>query len=289
VNAMSSELDDGRTDGVHLAHSAVADSDALVDGVLAIARRETLVLAAALQASDDDSVVLATARLRWSLACAQQFAARTLAGLARARPRLAAVIEAAERWLPTEGRLSLSPERLQRFCAELSQPSLRLGTIDASDTLLIAFNLDELPLAGTVLRAATVAHVSARRARLDMTNLTAARIVRSCFEAASLRLSAFDEATLEHCDLSRANLEGTMWRNTVVSRCVMAGAVFVDARLDGPRFIECDLRGAGFQVHTAAAANAAAPAQFRRCDLRGTNWSGRTAAAVSFVDCRGPE
>ncbi len=288
MKAMSSPITE-RTNGAHLGESSDADCDAMVEGVLALARRETLVLAAALQSDDDDSVVLATARLRWSLACAQQFASRTLAGRARVWPRLAAVIDAAQRWLPADARLPLTPERLQRFCAELSEPSLRLGTIDAADTFLVAFDLDDLPLAGTVLRAATVTRVSARRARLDMTDATAARIFQCSLDAASLRFCVFDQATMECCDLSHTNLESTSWRNAVVWRSTMAGAVLLDARLDGPHFLECDFRNADFRVHTPAALNAAEPAQFIRCDLRGANWTGRPASTVSLMDCRTAE
>ena len=222
------------------------DGDPLVEGILAIARLETFVLATALQSDDDDSVLLAAVRLRRCLACAHQFAARSISELAGVR--LAAVVDAAERWLPAESRISVTPETLRRVLAESSQSAVRLGTIDADDTLIIAFNLDDLPLGGIVLRGATVAQVSARRARLDMANASSAKIARSCFDSASLRRGVFDDAVLEECDLSRTNLQGTTWRGATVSRCHFAGAVFFDACLRGARFVECDLV-AGAAVH----------------------------------------
>jgi uncharacterized protein YjbI with pentapeptide repeats len=96
----------------------------------------------------------------------------------------------------------------------------------------------------------------------------------------------FDEATLEDCDLSQANLEGTTWRNAVATRCIATGAVFFDARLDASQFAECDFRNADFQAQTAGAVSALESFKFVRCDLRDTNGTGRVLSRASFVDCK---
>ena len=66
----------------------ITGPDLVLEGMLAIARRETLVLAAAVQREDDGTTVIAAARLRWALANAHQFAARSLVGWQRAGQRL---------------------------------------------------------------------------------------------------------------------------------------------------------------------------------------------------------
>jgi len=58
------------------------------DGVLAIVRRETLVLAVALQTRDDDAAMIAEARLRWSLAAAYHFVVPSYIGLLETHGRL---------------------------------------------------------------------------------------------------------------------------------------------------------------------------------------------------------
>jgi uncharacterized protein YjbI with pentapeptide repeats len=261
---------------------AAGEIDAAVVGVLAVARRETLLLATALQRGDEDAVFVAAGRLRWSLASALQFAARSHAGLLRARGRLVAAQEAAERWLPQGAWEGLAPERLLRVLEELRAPSLGLRPICADDTFLVGFDLDGLPLTGITLRGATVARVTARGARLDSADAARASVVRSCFDAASLRLAVIDAASLEECEFSRANLEGTAWRNARASRCTARGAIWLNARLDGGRFEDCDFRDSDFQ----AAPHATCCAAFVRCDLRGVNLEGRDLSRFSFLDCK---
>jgi len=256
---------------------------AAVDGMLAIARRETLVLAAALQSTDLDGILIARGRLRWSLACAQQFAACSPTAWVRLRPRLVAVCEAAERWLPQGSTDNVRPERLQHLVQQLQEPGLGLRTICADDALIAAFDLDELPLSGISLREATVTRVTARRARLEAMNAATARITRSDFEAASMRRAILNDAVLEECTLSRANLESTSLIGATLTGCVAIRAVLIDANLEGARFVDCDLRETDFQ------GNANTPtrgAQFVRCDLRETTWAGRDLSGVSFVACK---
>jgi uncharacterized protein YjbI with pentapeptide repeats len=260
--------------------------DATVEGMLALARRETSVLAAALQRHDDNGILIAGARVRWSLACAQQFAARSHAALIRMRPQLVRGHEAAERWLPQTwgtGADGMSPEQLQRMLYELRMPSFGLRAICADDTLMADFDLDALPLSGITLRGATVAQVTARRARLDSADATRSHIVRSHFQAASLRASILDQAVFEACDLSKANLEETRLRYALLSHCRAVGAVFHNADLEGARFVDCDLRDTDWRGSQEAFSRGA---EFVRCDLREARWTGRNLFGVSFIDCK---
>jgi uncharacterized protein YjbI with pentapeptide repeats len=263
----------------------VGSGDPRVDGVLAVARREILVLAAALQSGDDAIVLLASQRVRWSLAHAHQLAAHSLEAFARARPQLDAVVDAAVRWLPPEARLSLTTRTLRRIAVDLSRSGLQLPSIDASDTLVVSFDLDDLPLSGLTIRSATVAEVSARGARLDLLDATGAKIAKSCFARASIRVGAFDEATVDDCDLSRTNLADTTWRAATVSRCRFVGAVLLDAQFERSHFVECDLRDVDLSLTSGEESAAHEPhVRFTRCDLRGVKWEGRSPAHMSFVD-----
>jgi uncharacterized protein YjbI with pentapeptide repeats len=260
--------------------------DAAVEGMLALARRETFVLATALQRHDEDAIVIAGGRLRWSLACAEQFAALSPAALIRMRPRIVRGLEAAERWLPQSwgaGANGLSADRLQHLLYELRVPSFGLPAICADDTLIAEFDLDELPLAGVTLRGATIANVTARRARFDNADATKSHITRSFFESASLRMSVLDQAVLEVCDLSKANLEATRWRYAALGRCRAVGAVFLNADLEGTRFVDCDLRDTDWQGSPQAFSRGA---EFIRCDLRESKWDGRDLSGVSFIHCK---
>jgi uncharacterized protein YjbI with pentapeptide repeats len=259
------------------------DLRAVVDGMLAIVRRETLIVAIAMQANDDSATLLASGRLRWALDCVEQFAAITPSELARVRAQLVIARSVAEKWLPELAAESIPPERLQHILAELRDPLIGLRAICADNMLVIAFDLDGLPLAGISLRDATITHVSAKGARLECADVTNAKLLRSTFEGASLRVSRLDDAELEECNLSRANLEGASWRDATLTRCWAARAVFLNAHLERTRFVDCDLRDVDFQGATDIATF---DVEFRNCDLRGTNWSGRDLSRVTFRGCR---
>jgi uncharacterized protein YjbI with pentapeptide repeats len=266
--------------------SRETELEAAVEGMLSLARRETFVLATALQRQDGDSVLIAGGRLRWALACAHQFAGLSHATLSRMRPRLVSAVEGADRWLPQSWVAEtddLNPERLQRVLHALRVPSFGLPSICADDTLIAEFDLDGLPLSGIMLRGATIANVTARRARLDYSDVTKSHITRSYFESASFRKSVLDQAVLEACDLSKANLEQTRWRYASLAQCSAAGASFLDADVEGTSFVDCDLRSTDWQVSQQTSSRGA---QFVRCDLRESKWAGRNLSGVSFIHCK---
>jgi uncharacterized protein YjbI with pentapeptide repeats len=97
------------------------------------------------------------------------------------------------------------------------------------------------------------------------------------------RAAAFDNAVVEDCDLTCANLERTTWYGAQILRCAAASAILLDARLGLATFVDCDLRDADFQAMQHADAKGAV---FLRCDLRNSQWHGRTLDGVSFVDCK---
>jgi len=262
--------------------STIQERDAMLEGILAVARREILVLAAARQSSNEEASVVAAGRLRWQLACAQLHAMSSPAGYARVHARLMDVIQTAHRWLPTYPLTAPSPERCQRLLLGLVEPISLLSRIDASGATLAELDLDGLPLARLGLAGATVIGVTAHGARLDEMEAAEATMLRSRFDAASLRRANFEHAAVEDCSFSSTNLELSHWGHATMLRCVATRAVLLDARLDGATLIDCDFRQADFQAIEPTGVSA----RFVRCDLRETNWRGRTLRGATFTDCK---
>jgi hypothetical protein len=110
----------------------------------------------------------------------------------------------------------------------------------------------------------------------------------------SLKVKVEDESvarqiwrrTLEHCDLSAANLEGASWHRATLSHCELACATLVDARLERAAFSDCSLRGANLEIVRSPEVATLAGARFVRCDLRDTRWAGRDLGGATFIDCK---
>jgi uncharacterized protein YjbI with pentapeptide repeats len=251
---------------------------AKLEGMLAPVRREILVVAAAVQALDEDAAFLARSRLRWALAYVELLASCRAAELAGLHERIRNVVAVAERWLVTEDESPPGATKVQRLLKATLEPAFRLRHIDASNALLVGLDLEDLPLDRLALRGATVVEVRARGARLEGVDAAAAMILRCSFNRASLRLGCFEHAVLADSDLSHSNLERTRWCNARVSRCRFGRAVMAEARLDDATFIDCDFRDADLERTTGSA-------RFVRCDLRGTSWRGRSVSPDSFEDC----
>jgi uncharacterized protein YjbI with pentapeptide repeats len=260
----------------------VHERDVMLEGILAVARREMLVLAAARHAADGDAALVAAGRLRWQLASAQQYAMQSLAGYARVHARLNDVLMSAQRWLSAYAPAPPSPEQCQRLLLRLAEPYRLLARIDATGATLVELELDALPLAQLALVSATLIAVTALGAQLDEVDATGATIAGSGFGGASIHRGNFEQTAIDNSDFTRANLEASRWTNATLSRCVAFRAVLMDARMDGATFTDCDFREADFQSNRPTGVGA----RFVRCDLRETNWRGRSLRGASFIDCK---
>ena len=262
---------------------ARAPLDVCVDGALATARRETLVLAVAHQTKHIASALLAELRLRSALAYAREFAASSSLEASQHDRRIALALAAAERWLPERDCAQLDTRNLAELLPAAFNLTGRLAPVIADDTMLIDFDLEDLPLVGLGLRATTIARIRAQRAQLDGADATDARIHRSSFAAASLRGARLVNTILADCDLWQADLEGAFLVGTRIARCNLAGAVLKDAHLPMARFVGCDLVAADLQAPLMANVDST---YFVDCDLRGTDWSGRDLSRTSFYKCK---
>jgi uncharacterized protein YjbI with pentapeptide repeats len=268
------------------------DRDAAVEALLAVARRETLALAVASCALDDDAAAIASARLRWAIGAArplilEQDGARTgsrtrLAGLAYQLDRIA---NHAQRWLVDEPPRSLREiaRVIERRSAQQASP---IAAIRADHAALVDLDLDDLDLARISLHGAVLTEVSLRRAVCTAADATASRWQRCRLDRAALAMAVLVDARLARCDLSRADLAGTSWHRAALAHCALPRANLIDARLDRAVVSDCDLRGADLAIVRSPHVATLAGARFVRCDLRDTHWRGRALGGATFVDCK---
>jgi uncharacterized protein YjbI with pentapeptide repeats len=243
-----------------------------------------LILAVALQSNDDIGAMVSSGRLQWAIACAHQFAGTSPALLDRLKSRLSDIEAHTQHWLPEKAAVVIrDADHLQQALATLADPYLGRRAVCADKATLVAFDLDHLPLANMKLRGARLMLIAARGARLELTDARGAMISRSCLQNACLRLAVLTEALIRECDLSHANLEGTTWCKSIVSRVTAHGALLFDSDLSSAQFTDCDFRDADFQGFVDRGPTTA---QFVSCDLRRTNWHGRDLSGVSFVRCK---
>jgi uncharacterized protein YjbI with pentapeptide repeats len=268
------------------------DRDAAVEALLAVARRETLALAVASCALDDDAAAVASARLRWAIRAARPLilaqdgvrrASRThLAGLAYQLDRIA---NRAQRWLVDEPPRSLREiARLIERCSARCPPPI--AAIRADHAALVDLDLDDLDLARISLRGAVLTEISLRRTTCIAADATGSRWQRCRLDGAALARVVLVDARLAHCDLSRAGLAGTSWHRAALAHCALGRANLIDARLDRAVVTDCDLRGADLAIVRSPHVATLAGARFVRCDLRDTHWRGRELGGATFIDCK---
>jgi len=275
------------------------DRDAAIEALLDVARRETLALAVATCALDDDAAAVASARLRWAIGAARPLilandaendaandAARTaprmqLAGLAH---RLDRIANRAQRWLVDEPARPL--REIGGLVDRMSARRSPRSAIRADHAALVDLDLDDLDLARISLRGAKLADVSLRRASCPGADATGSRWQRCRLDRAGLAMAVLADAQLARCDLSRADLAGTSWHRAALAHCALRRATLFDARLERAVFADCDLRGADLAVVRSPHVATLAGARFVRCDLRDTHWRGRALGGATFVDCK---
>jgi uncharacterized protein YjbI with pentapeptide repeats len=267
--------------------SGLQDRDAAIEALLAVARRETLALAIAVAAVDDDAASVASARLRWAIVVAREriLAAEHEPWIARHADQLDRVANRAQRWLVSE-----PPRTLQAVGALLDRVVARRGArptaVDASHAHLVDLDLDGLELPRLVLRGASLTEVTLRRARCEAADATAAHWLRCDLAAATLTMAVFSGGSVGHGELSRAALAGSSWHRAAISQTRLVRAVLADARLDRAELTDCNLRGADLSIVRSPDVASLVGARFVRCDLRETCWAGRDLGGAVFIDCK---
>jgi uncharacterized protein YjbI with pentapeptide repeats len=266
--------------------SGLEDRDAAIEALLAVARREMLVLAVAVGAIDDDRAAVASARVRWAIGSARQliFSLEADPNIGELAGQLDRAANRAQRWLVSE-----PPQSMQKIGGLVDRIAARRSrhgrAIAAEHASLVDLDLDGLELSRIQLRGAALVDITARRARLDVADARSTRWLRCDLSASSFANAVFAGSTLERCDLPDAILVGTSWHRATLSHCTLARARLTDARLDRAVFSDCDLRGARFDIVRSPDVASLAGARFDRCDLRDTSWAGRELSGAVFSDC----
>jgi len=89
-----------------------------------------------------------------------------------------------------------------------------------------------------------------------------------------MRRAQFSDSLIEVSDFTYADLRGTLWQRARVRNCSLREASLVDATFNDTMFIDCDLRGANFNLDGLELSTPSGAA-FIRCDLREASWCGR--------------
>lgn len=263
--------------------------DAAIEALLSVARRETLALAVAGCAIDDDAAAIASARLRWAIDAVRPLIMALAPGVrldhARYAHQLDRISNRAQRWLVDEPARSLHD-----IATLVDRRSVRRGRcaarVNADHAALVDLDLDDLELTRISLRGANLTEVSLRRAGCTAADASGSRWQRCSLERATLDMAVLAGAHLQRCNLSRANLPGTSWHRAEVAHCALRRATLTDARLDRAMFSDCDLRGADLAIVRSPHVATLAGARFVRCDLRDSHWRGRELGGATFIDCR---
>jgi len=262
--------------------------DAAIEALLSEARRETLALAVASCAIDDDAAAIASARLRWAISSVRPLIAASSrdarANFARHADRLDRIANRAQCWL-------VEPTRPLREIGSLvdrrsARRSAAVPAMVADHAALLDLDLDELELTRISLRCAHLTEVSLRGARCTAADASGSRWQGCDLARAALDMAVLAGARLQGCDLTRAALGGTSWHRAMVAGCGLRRAALTDARLDRAVFSDCDLRGADLAIARSPHVATLAGARFVRCDLRDTQWRGRELGGATLVDCK---
>jgi uncharacterized protein YjbI with pentapeptide repeats len=85
----------------------------------------------------------------------------------------------------------------------------------------------------------------------------------------------------------RTWLSRGIWKGARVVGASFRNADFGDSRLDDATFVDCDLRGASFALHTPLLElGTTHSARFEGCDVRDTGWDQRDVHGAVFIRCR---
>jgi hypothetical protein len=228
------------------------------------ARRNARALAFAARINDETAWMVSATRLRMSLARATAALGKkgTIQGMVAATQLYALTIET--RTLRDTSPSIISGGNSERVI-QWSASKTSLGTSGAHADL---FDLDAVERGLPLSMLSDLFILQARMIRANM--------LSSCFE----------NAVLDECDLSCANLQSTHWNAAQVSASQLSGCDLTDATIDFATFIDCDLRTANLSAIRRTGAEASANVMFIRCDLRNTLWDRRRLANVVLMDCR---
>ena len=115
--------------------------------------------------------------------------------------------------------------------------------IDLSESYLIGSKFDGVDMFHSCLKGATLTNASFKSTNLNKANLNKASMNEAILSKASLSSATLAEAKLMEVNLNKANLNGAYLTNADLSGANISGADFLDAHLEGTKFIFAKMDG----------------------------------------------
>jgi uncharacterized protein YjbI with pentapeptide repeats len=242
-----------------------ADECAEIRRLIDRARREVLVMTAAVQTGRDELTIMrAVARANLALDAAAHMFVRLPIHDAQHR----ALMEQSRQW--AENRLADLEAAGGAFAwRRLQIADVATGSID-----------EVFDARGAMFRGVDFCDLDLRGALMQGTTCDAC-----IFGDAALAAASFDDGIIDTCELREANLRHATFRRARIERSRLVRASLADATFDDATFTDCDLQGADLSASGATPATMRG-ALFVRCDLRASNWGGRGTPGVRFVECK---
>ncbi|HSN30348.1 MAG TPA: pentapeptide repeat-containing protein [Kofleriaceae bacterium] len=175
------------------------------------------------------------------------------------------------------------------------------GRLALVDRKLVGESYDSVDLTFAEIRRCDGTRIDFSDARLEHALLeqdtfTLAQLRSTVFTNAVIRggtwtridasTARFNEAQIDGTDMSRSELEGSLWYDAKVTGARFDGSRFGNAVFDRATFQRCSFVGASFAKFSKSPEPTSAEAQFIDCDLRQTDWTNRDLGGTTFVRCK---
>ncbi|HKQ79127.1 MAG TPA: pentapeptide repeat-containing protein [Blastocatellia bacterium] len=170
--------------------------------------------------------------------------------------------------------------------ANVNAAGVNVGAKDMSGSLLDGVIFERANVSFSTFERAELTGVRMIQTDLGSCSFVGARLLGCDFLGANLSLGKLDDAVISGGRFARVSLYRCLWRRARAAGVDFSESVFCDSALDDSVFVDCDLRGAKFSLHTKGILGSTAQTRFERCDLRDTQWEGRNLDNAVFVDCR---
>lgn len=196
---------------------------------------------------------------------------------------------------------SIGAEALAAHAAFVKAGAKGSGRLALLDRKLVGESYDSVDLTFAELRRCDATRIDLSDARLEYALLeqdtfTLALLRSTVFTNAVIRggnwtridasTARFNEAEIDGTDLSRSELEGSLWYGAKVTSARFDGSHFGNAVFDRATFQRCSFVGASFAKFSKSPEPTSAEAQFVDCDLRQTDWTNRDLGGTTFVRCK---
>lgn len=196
---------------------------------------------------------------------------------------------------------SLDRDALAAHAAYIKAGAKGPGRLALLDRKLAGESYDSVDLTFVEIRRCDCTGIDLTDARLEhalleQDNLTLARLGSTVFSSASIRggtwtrifgsSARFNGAEIDGTDLSRSELEGTLWYDAKVTGARFDGSRFGNAVFDRATFQRCSFVAASFAEYSGSPDPTSEHAQFIDCDLRQTDWTDRDLSRTTFVRCK---